>query len=168
MNVTMPDGAVIENVPDNISKSELAKKYFANDINAVASKYNLPPSLISSVISAESSWDINALSPKGASGLMQLMPDVAKQYGVKDVMNPSENIDAGARHLRSMMDRYNDNLELALAAYNAGPGNVDKYGGIPPFPETQDYVKKITGAIQQPQSQIVAQQQIPTLQPQEN
>ncbi|HAQ08333.1 MAG TPA: lytic transglycosylase [Bacillus bacterium] len=113
-------------------------------VDKAAAAFNLPAKLIKSVIQKESNFNPDAVSTAGASGLMQLMPDTARGLGVKNIFDPAENIFAGSKYLRQMMDKYGDNLELALAAYNAGPGNVDKYGGIPPFKETQNYVQKVT------------------------
>ena len=117
---------------------------FDGIIDKAASMFNIPAKLIKSVIQKESNFNPNAVSHAGASGLMQLMPATARGLGVKNVFDPADNIIAGSKYLRQMLDRYDNNLELALAAYNAGPGNVDKYGGIPPFKETQNYVRKVT------------------------
>lgn len=113
------------------------------EITAAAKKYNLPEKLITSVIKQESNFNASATSAAGASGLMQLMPATARYLGVSDRFDPAQNIMGGAKYLRQMLDQFDNNVETALAAYNAGPGNVKKYGGIPPFQETQNYVKKI-------------------------
>jgi len=104
------------------------------------------PDLVRALIQAESAFNSQAVSPKGAMGLMQLMPGTAADHGVRDAFNPAENIRAGVKYLKHLLDRFNGQVELALAAYNAGPGAVQKYGGkVPPYKETQNYVARIQG-----------------------
>lgn len=122
------------------------KEKYSDHIEAAARETDLDSNLIASVIQAESGGDPNAVSKAGAKGLMQLADTTAQDYGVTNVFDPGENIRAGSRFLKSLVNRYQD-LKLALAAYNAGPGNVDKFGGIPPFKETQDYVARVTNSV---------------------
>lgn len=116
-------------------------------ISQTAAKWGLDPNLLQAVVNQESSGNPNAVSPAGAQGLMQLMPATAAQFGVTNAFDPQQNLDAGAQYLSQLLTQYNGDTSLALAAYNAGPGNVNKYNGIPPFPETQGYVTKILAAI---------------------
>lgn len=120
---------------------------YASEINAAASKHGIDAQLIAAVIQAESGFNPNAKSSSGARGLMQLMPATAKGLGVKDSYNAEQNIMGGAKYLAEQLKTFGGDIKLALAAYNAGPGNVKKHGGIPPFKETQNYVKKITDAL---------------------
>ena len=134
----------------SIDSFELGDRTHAYDdlIREAAKKYGLSPVLIRSVIRMESAFDLFAVSKAGAMGLMQLMPEVAQEYGVTDPFDPRQNIMAGSWLLRDLLERHNGNLALTLASYNAGPGNVAKYGNrIPPFQETRNYVKRIRGWI---------------------
>ncbi len=112
-------------------------------IDIVAKKYDLPSDLIHSIIRAESNYNSRAVSQKGAKGLMQLMPTTAQIYGVKDVFDPIQNIEGGVKYLNDLVELYKKNTKKVLAAYNAGQEAVKKYGGIPPYPETRNYIKKV-------------------------
>lgn len=120
------------------------QKKFDPTIRSVAKIYKLPHTLVHAVITAESSYNPDAISRAGAVGLMQLMPETAKQYGVSNRRDPKQSISGGSRYLRYLLKLFNNDLSLALAAYNAGEGTVKRYGNkIPPFKETQNYVRKV-------------------------
>ena len=112
-------------------------------VNTVSGRHHLDPDLINSVIHAESGFNPRAVSPKGAQGLMQLMPQTASRLGVANSFDPGDNLEGGTRYLRELLERYNFDLIKALAAYNAGPGRVEQYHGVPPYYETQAYVARI-------------------------
>ena len=134
---------------ENMNNGELRhpSEYTREDINRIADHFarhnNIPEALVRSMISAESSYNPMAVSPKGAMGLMQIMPVVAGEMGVDDPFSPTQNIEAGTGYFRRLLDRYNDDYTLALAAYNAGMGNVDRAGGVPNFRETKQYIDKV-------------------------
>jgi soluble lytic murein transglycosylase-like protein len=113
------------------------------EIDAAAQKYGLDPALLRGLIRQESNFDPNAGSPAGAQGLTQLMPATAAALGVTNPHDPAQNIDAGARYLRQQLDAFGGDVSKALAAYNAGPGAVQRYGGVPPYAETQNYVRQV-------------------------
>lgn len=112
-------------------------------ITTASDRYHLDPDLVNSVIHAESGFNARAVSPKGAQGLMQLMPKTASKLGVSDGFDPAANVDGGTRYLRALLERYNFDLIKALAAYNAGPQRVEQYHGVPPYDETQAYISRI-------------------------
>lgn len=116
---------------------------YASIIQKAANTYNVPEKLIAAVIKQESNFNSNVVSHAGAQGLMQLMPKTAQYLGVTNAFDPEQNIMAGAKYLRQLLDKFDNDPKLALAAYNAGASRVTKYGGIPPFKETQNYVKKV-------------------------
>jgi len=160
--LALRDGGSIE-APENLIEAVLPDEYFHAKIQALpeslviapktgdvramvestAARYGVDVKLAHALVKVESNYQANAVSPKGAMGLMQLMPAVARQYAVEDPFDPEKNLDAGIRHLRTLLDRFPSDVRLALAAYNAGLFAVTKYGGVPPYRETQDYVRRI-------------------------
>ena len=134
-----------------ISDEALAARPFADLISSVAAAYHLDKRLVHAVIEQESNYQPRAKSKKGARGLMQLMPDTARQYGVRNSYDPKANVEAGVRHLKDLLSRLE--LPLALAADNAGEGTIKRYGGVPPYAETQNYVRSILRRVATPASQ---------------
>ncbi len=112
-------------------------------ISETASRFDLEPALMHAVVRAESGFDPRAVSSTGARGLMQLMPETAREVGVRDVFHPRQNLEGGASYLRGLIDRFSGDVHLALAAYNAGPGAVEAHGGIPPYAETEEYLRRV-------------------------
>lgn len=127
-----------------LNRADFAPTEIAGIITHYSKLYGMDESLIYAVIRAESNFDRYAVSPAGARGLMQLMPGTAAELGVKDVFNPAENIAGGTQYLRRCLDAFGGNLSWALAGYNAGPNNVKKYNGVPPFKETKNYIQRVT------------------------
>ena len=139
------NNSIIENKTLAVSDTTVSRiQQYHNIIEQASNEQELPVHLVYGVITQESSGREDIVSRAGAKGLMQLMDSTAADLGVKNSFNPEENIQGGVRYLKQMLDRFGE-TELALAAYNAGPGNVEKYGGIPPFKETQEYVDKVIG-----------------------
>jgi soluble lytic murein transglycosylase-like protein len=133
----------VTDVADSDTGSESTQ--YEDIIQQASNRWGVDSSLIKAVIKAESGFNTKAVSNAGAQGLMQLMPSTAKNLGVSDPYDPKQNIMAGTRYLKGQLERFDNKEELALAAYNAGPGAVKRYGGVPPYTQTQNYVKKVLG-----------------------
>jgi hypothetical protein len=129
-------------------------------IEQIAAQVSLQPQVIHSVIKVESNYNPFAISPKGAQGLMQLIPATARRFGVANVFNPAENIQGGSKYLKYLLDLYGGNYALALAAYNAGEAAVARYGGVPPFPETRNYLLLVARQLQEAQKAEAAKQKV--------
>jgi soluble lytic murein transglycosylase-like protein len=143
-DVYKPTNLTIQNQAQaTLTSGSTISSGYEDIIKKAAEKYNLPEKLISSVIKQESNFDATAISSAGATGLMQLMPGTAKYLGVTNPLDAEQNIMGGAKYLSQMLSQFNGNIETALAAYNAGPGTVNRYAGIPPYKETQNYVQKV-------------------------
>jgi len=143
-----PDATADANAPAPIPPEQINQLVQQN-----ADIWQVDPALIKSVIANESSFNANAQSPVGAQGLMQLMPETATALGVRNSFDPAQNVAGGTRYLRSLLDRFKGDTRLAVAAYNAGPGAVEKYGDVPPYAETQSYVKNVLGSLDQYRAQ---------------
>ena len=135
----------VAGVSANRGADPLDDPYYSDTIDRVSAREGVDPQLVRALIHVESAYQPNARSPKGAMGLMQLMPGTARQYGVANAYDPITNIEAGVRHLRSLLERFP--VDLAIAAYNAGEAAVERFNGIPPFRETQDYVARVLQSI---------------------
>jgi soluble lytic murein transglycosylase-like protein len=126
-----------------LTKNEKRLRVYDQMIVKTSARHDIDPDLVRAIIMAESLANTHAVSKKGATGLMQIMPKTAKSMGVKNSRHPAQNIEAGTKYLKCLMDEYDGNIKMALAAYNAGPGTVKKYKGIPPYKETRSYIKKV-------------------------
>jgi soluble lytic murein transglycosylase-like protein len=146
-HVSKTDGSNSDSAPATVPPERLER--IVRDASA---RHNLDPALVKAVIGVESNWNPSAVSRKGALGLMQLIPTTAGQLGVGNAFDPAQNIEGGTSYLRSLLDRYHGDLELTLAAYNAGPGAVERSGGIPNIAETRSYVQRVTDTYFRPDS----------------
>jgi Transglycosylase SLT domain len=147
-SVEVPASEIVSIEPEDVFPSRptvapLPDGPYAKLIRAAAEKHGVDENLIHRMILVESNFNPKAVSRKSALGLMQLLPETAAQYSVRNVFDPAQNIDGGTHYMKDLLARYHGDLSLALAAYNAGPQMVQRYGGIPPFPETQKYVRRV-------------------------
>jgi soluble lytic murein transglycosylase-like protein len=140
---SVPDVPTASSIPQPVATATPHPFDLNQAVMDASGAYRLDPDLVTSVIRAESGFNIRAVSPKGAQGLMQLMPQTASELGVQNAFDPQANVEAGTRYLRFLLERYNFDLVKALAAYNAGPQRVERYNGVPPYYETKEYVARI-------------------------
>ncbi len=158
--VEVPAGQVVAIEPEDVfaplPHAEIANAPYGQIIQAAAARYSVDADLIASVISVESNFDPKSVSRRNARGLMQLLPETAARLGVQDIFDPKENIDAGTRYLSDLLKLYNNDLVLALAAYNAGPERVTQYGRVPPYPETVSYVRRVRSTYEKSKSGAAA------------
>src|SRR6266700_5788724 len=138
--------------PEMSAAEQANREKIEQMIREVSARYRVDPALVRAVMQTESNWNSSAVSRKGALGLMQLVPGTAQQLGVNNAFDPKQNLDGGVRYLHMLLERYNGDLDKALAAYNAGPGAVDRAGGVPRFRETREYVQKVTDSYFRPGS----------------
>lgn len=157
-SVEVPVDSVVNIEPEDFFPANPAElrsaisSHYGNLVHAAARKHGVDENLILSVMEAESNFNPHAVSRKNAQGLMQLIPSTAARYSVANIFDPAQNIEAGTHYLKDLLAQFRGNLKLALAAYNAGPEMVTRYGGIPPFPETRAYVRRITASYEKASS----------------
>jgi soluble lytic murein transglycosylase-like protein len=149
----LPELAPASDTGDGTAPAPVPPEQIDQLVTQNANIWQVDPALIKSVIANESSFNANATSPVGAQGLMQLMPETAASLGVKNPYDPAQNVAGGTRYLKGLLDRFNGDTRLAVAAYNAGPNAVEKYGDVPPYAETQSYVKNVLGSLDQYRAQ---------------
>jgi len=146
-NVACPINSATSGSASGSRKPKLATARVEALVRTLAPEFRLDPALVLAVVEVESNFDSNARSPKDAQGLMQLIPETAERFGVKDVWDPEQNLRGGMAYLRWLLDRFNGDVKLALASYNAGEAAVEQHQGIPPYAETHEYVRRITGLL---------------------
>jgi soluble lytic murein transglycosylase-like protein len=151
MTLSTPQTSFAES-PEMSVAQQVNREKIEEMIREVSARYRVDPALVRAVMQTESNWNSSAVSRKGALGLMQLVPGTAQQLGVNNAFDPKQNLDGGVHYLHMLLERYNGDLDKALAAYNAGPSAVDRAGGIPRYRETRDYVQKVTDSYFRPGS----------------
>ena len=159
-SIQVPAADVVAIEPEDYFPAPVKERLdvpFEELIRAAAEKHGVEAQLIASVIAVESNFNPRAVSRKQAQGLMQLMPETAARFAVTNMLDPAQNIEAGTRYLKELLERYGQDLRLALAAYNAGPERVEQYQGVPPYRETRSYVRKVTQAVERNKRKISTQ-----------